>query len=218
MRHGTIIAAGIGLLFLSGCMSGPLRENPLLLGPAPAAGLDNPVYLPQGPSSYGAVFGKVLDTVDDFFPIAYANRYGGEIQTHPVISGGLLEPWKTSSPDVLLKLRATTQTIRHRALVTIQPDKQGGYFVDVRVLMELEDLARPTTATAGDATFLTVATIERQYEVVEQARFDNTWIPIGRDTALEQLILSRIVCPTPPHPWADWLNANTGEPTPVANR
>lgn len=214
MRHGTIIAAGMVLFALSGCMSGPMRENPLLLGPRPQS-CDNPLYLPQGPASYGAVFEKVLDAVDDFFPIAYANRYGGEIQTHPTISGGLFEFWKTSSPDILLKLRATTQTIRHRALVTIKPDKLGGYFVDVRVLMELEDLPRPTYASAGEATFRVASTVERQYEVVDQARFDNSWIPIGRDAALEQAILDRILLPDCNEPWVQWLNAQTDAPTPV---
>ncbi len=214
MRQGTIVAAGLVLLLLVGCMSGPLRENPLLLGSRPV-NVDNPVYLPQGPSSYSAVFEKVLDSVDDFFPIAYANRYGGEIQTSPVISGGLFEPWKTSSPDILLRLRATTQTIRNRALVTIKPDKQGGYFVDVRVLMELEDLARPVRSIAGEATFRVSPTVERQYQVIEETRFDNTWIPIGRDAALEQAILDRILRQESTSPWVPWLNAQSDEPTPT---
>jgi hypothetical protein len=194
-------------------MSGPLRENPLLIGASNQP--DNPMYLPQGPASYGAVFEKVLDAVSDFFPIAYANRYGGEIQTHPTIAGGILEPWKTSSPDFYLRLKSTWQTIRHRAIVTIQPDKYGGYFVDVRVLMELEDLARPSQATAGEATFRTVSTVERQYEVIEATRLDNVWIPIGRDTALEQAILDRILEPECTNPWLRWINATTTEPAPV---
>jgi hypothetical protein len=217
MRHGPTTIAGLILLLLGGCMSGPLRENPLLLGDKPPC-TDNPVYLPQGPSSYGAVFEKVLDAVSGYFPIAYANRYGGEIQTHPVIAGGIFEPWKTSSPDLCLRLRSTAQSIRERAIITIQPDKHGGYFVDVRVLMELEDLAQPSRATAGEATFRVSSTVERQYEVVEATRFDDTWIPIGRDTALEQLLLERILEPECDSPWLRWLNATSTEPAPLATR
>jgi hypothetical protein len=214
----TTIITGLTLLLLSGCMSGPLRENPLQLDARPVAPGDNPMYLPQGPASYGAVFEKVLDAVANYFPIAYANRYGGEIRTHPTISGGIFEPWKTSSPDFCLRLKATWQTIRQRAIVNIKPDKHGGYFVEVRVLLELEDLPKPTQATAGEATFRVVSTVERQFEVVDAARLDNTWIPIGRDPALEQAILERILEPECDSPWLRWFNATSTEPAPVAKR
>ena len=49
-------------LALAGCASGPLQENPLLLGMQRPLVTDNPVYLPNGGMDYGAVFEKVIDT------------------------------------------------------------------------------------------------------------------------------------------------------------
>ena len=57
---------------------------------------------------------------------------------------------------------------------------------------ELEDLARPSRATAGAAVFRGDLTVERQFEVIEPAVLENGWIPLGRDTALEQAILQQI--------------------------
>ena len=68
----------------------------------------------------------------------------------------------------------------------------GGYFVDVKVLKELEDLAAPTRPTAGEATYRLVPTVQRQFEVVAGEVFDSAWIPIGRDHKLEQVILDRL--------------------------
>ncbi len=46
--------------------------------------------------------------------------------------------------------------------------------------------------------------VERQFEVVEQGNYEATWIPIGRDLKLEQVILDRLAhfdfstCQPPP--------------------
>ena len=44
----------------------------------------------------------------------------------------------------------------------------------------------------GGATFRLNSTVERQFEVIEPDIFDSAWIPVGRDTALEQVLLDRI--------------------------
>ena len=62
----------------------------------------------------------------------------------------------------------------------------------MRVYKELEDVAVPTRQTAGAAIFRSDPTIERQFEVVEAGTFQAKWIPIGRDTKLEQVILERL--------------------------
>src|SRR5262245_51563202 len=147
--------AGTLALAAAGCATGPLQENPLLVGPPrPPAACENPVYVPHGPLSYNLVFSKVLDAVDDVFPdIAYANRYTGYIETHPRIAPGLGEPWKPGSPDCYQRLLATLQTIRLRCVVHIQAADDGGFFVDVKVYRELEDLPQPSRQTAGAAIF-----------------------------------------------------------------
>ncbi len=177
---------------LSGCAIKPLTENPMLVRPDPFLPVDNPVFIPQGPMAYGLVFEKVLDTIDDYFEIAYANRYDGRIETHPRVAPGLEQPWKPGSPDFPQRLVATLQSMRHRATVLIQPADDGGFFIQVIILKELEDLPRPIRATAGAAAFRGDNTVDRQFEVVDPIFLDSSWIPKGRDTELEEVILQRI--------------------------
>jgi hypothetical protein len=89
-------------------------------------------------------------------------------------------------------LEATLQTIRHRAEIDIEAAQDGGFFVSVVVYKELEDLSRPIRATAGAASFRSDNTVDRQFEVIDPAIFESNWIPLGRDTELEQAILQQI--------------------------
>jgi hypothetical protein len=150
------------------------------------------------------VFEKVLDVLDDYFEIAYANRYDGRIETFPSIAPGIEQPWKPGSPDCSQRLLAFFQTIRHRAIVIITTADDGGYFIDVKVLKEEEDLPNPIRYTAGSASFRITPTVQRQFEVVEPEFYEPNWIPIGRDFKLEQVILERIAhleaLPAPPAP------------------
>jgi hypothetical protein len=175
-----------------GCATGPILDNPAFVRLDADVHVENPVFIPQGGHAYGAVFEQVIDALDDYFEISYANRYDGRIETFPRIAPGLEQPWKPGSPDLYQRLYATMQTIRHRASVLIEPAQNGGFFVHVTVYRELEDLPRPTRATAGSASFRSDPTIERQFEVIDPTVFESNWIPIGRDTALEQAILQRL--------------------------
>ncbi len=175
-----------------GCATGPLLDNPILISPAPTVTVENPVFIPGGPPAYGTVFEKVLDIVDDYFEIAYANRYGGRIETFPRIAPGLEQPWKPGSPDLEQRLLATWQTIRHRAVVLIQAADDGGFFVEVKIFKELEDLPRPVRSTAGAASFRSDNTVERQFEVIDPTVFESNWIPLGEDVKFEQAILQRL--------------------------
>jgi hypothetical protein len=180
-------------------MTGPLLDNPAFISPAAVAAppCENPVFVPLGnwPSAYHKVFETVLDVVDDYFVIDYANtsRYGGTIRTLPGIAPGLEQFFKPGSPDFDGRLLATFQTIRHYAIVKIDraPDG-GGFWIDVKVYKELEDLPRPLRMTAGAAAFRSDITVERQFEVIEPTFTATGWIPIGEDTKLEQTILQRI--------------------------
>jgi len=183
---------GALLVLLSGCASGPLLDNPGVLFPDPNGTVENPLFIPQGPGSYNSVFERVIDVVAGYFEIADYNRYAGSIETFPRIAPGLEQPWKAGSPDFDQRLYATLQTVRHRATVLIQPAQNGGFFVQVTVFKELEDLGRPIRATAGAAIFRTDPTVQRQNEVIDPTRLENNWIPIGRDVLLEQVILQRI--------------------------
>jgi hypothetical protein len=183
---GALLAA-----LTAGCANLPLAENPVAFRPDPRVCVDNPVYIPLGPPAYGVVFERVLDVLDDYFEIFYANRYDGRVITHPRISPGLEQPWKPGSPDLYQRLEATLQTIRRRAEILIQPANDGGFFIQVTVYKELEDLERPTRSTAG-AAFRTETPVERQFEVIDPVFLDAAWIPLGRDERLEQVILQRL--------------------------
>ena len=181
-----------GAIVFAGCATGPLLENPAVVRPELETTGEIPVYVPLGPASYGAVFEKCMDVVDDFFEVSYSNRYDGRIETFPSIAPGIGQPWKPGSPDFRQRFLATCQSIRHRAIVTIQPADDGGFFVDIKVFKELEDLERPVRQTAGSATFRSDNTVERQFEVIDDAVFASNWIPIGRDNHIEQIMLQRI--------------------------
>jgi hypothetical protein len=167
-------------------------ENPVFVRPDRVPLQDNPIYVPQGPLSYAKLFDKVLDIVDDFWEVAYPNRYEGRIETFPSIAPGLEQPWKPGSPDFYQRLYAYFQTVRHRCIVLITTADDGGYFIDVKVLKELEDLPMPLRATAGMASFRNPSTVERQFEVIEPGVYEMNWIPIGRDYKLEQVLLQKI--------------------------
>jgi hypothetical protein len=190
----TLLRAWTGavLLLAGGCASGPLLDNPVLLRPAAAPAVENPVYIPLGPPAYNTVYEKTLDILVKYFEIKYENRYGGFIETFPKIEPGLERFFVYGSPGFRERLLATLQSIRHFAIVRIQVADDGGFWVDVKVYRELEDVPRPTHATVGAAVFRSDNTVERQFEVLEPSSGESNWIPIGEDVPLEQEILRQL--------------------------
>src|SRR5262245_19417540 len=166
-----MLTAGLAVI-LGGCASGPMMENPLRVRVEQPVCHENPLYIPQGEMAYARVYEKILDVLSDYFVIAYANRYDGRIETQATIAPGIEQPWKPGSPDLYQRLLAFCQTIRHRAVVQITTARDGGYFIDVKGLKELEDLARPSRATAGDATFRIETTVQREFEIIEPELLD----------------------------------------------
>jgi hypothetical protein len=182
-------------LALAGCLAKPYLVEPALPHqPTPGTVVENPVYIPLGATGdgYDKVFQRVIDVIDDYFEIAYANRYDGRIETYPRIAPGCERPWQPGNPDHFGRLWASMQTLRHRAFILIQPADDGGFFVQVTVFRELEDLPRPSRATAGAAAFRGDNTVDRTYEVIDPAVFEPSWAPLGRDLPFEQAILDKL--------------------------
>ena len=194
----TLRTAWTGLLsaWAAGCMTVPLLDNPALIQPDPAVTVGNPVWVPSlgiDGSAYARVFEKTLDIMSDYFEISYSNRYDGSIETFPTIAPGFERFFKPGSPDCYQRLEATLQTIRHRAQVFIQPAEDGGFFIKVMVYKELLDTPYPVRMLTGGAAFRPTTDIEGQFEVIDPTFFEpGSWVPRGRDTALEQLILQRL--------------------------
>ena len=191
----TLLTASTGVILLAscGCATGPLLDNPALLRPNPTATVENPVYLPLGPPAYNTVYEKLLDILDRYWEIADENRYGGRIVTIPRTEPGLERSLVPGSPSFEERLYATLQSVRWYAIAQIEVADDGGFFVDVKIFKELEDVPRPSRSTAGAAVFRSDNVVERQFEVIDVAPPQSGgWIPIGRDCKLEQVILQRI--------------------------
>jgi hypothetical protein len=191
-----LLACCIGVVGISGCA--PVGYQ---VGPAAPVGAyyDNPTLAP--PSDPQGVWETVVDVVDDYFPIEReepVRRYGetiteGQIDTYPVVSRTLLEPWRRDVTGGYELTESTLQSMRRRAVVRVYPSPgQPGYFVDVAVLKYLEDVAWPEHATAGASTFRYDGSLTRVVNPVTEQETTEGWVPQGRDHELEQRIIGEL--------------------------
>ena len=142
------------LIVVLGCGSGVHLPNQ----PVPVS-YDNPTLLRI--SNNELVWEGVEDVVSQYFRIEREDPVRclggtlteGRIDTFPKPGATLLEPWDHDSADSYERLESTLQSIRRYAVVKIIPAQNGGFWVDVAVYKELEDVRRPEHATAGSATF-----------------------------------------------------------------
>lgn len=160
----------------------------------PEMSVENPLFIPQAHESqaYELVFRKTTDAIAAFFPIAYSNRYDGRIETDYLVSAGWLEPWNPLPYDKYEVTETTLQSVRRRCVATIVPAEAGGYYVEVKIYKELEDLARPAYAGAGAVVPRLEETPGRIYVTTTATPAPKQWIPVGRDYAFEQVILLRL--------------------------
>lgn len=179
----------------------------------PPSSCENPLFVPA--ADYDFVWDTVVDVVDDYFEIereARGRLVGnvmtvGRIDTFPVPGANLLEPWHGDSATPYDRVESTLQSIRRRALVQVIPS-DGGYLIDVAVFKELEDVARPDFAPTTAATFRFDSSNQRLPPPVEAQTAPLGWIPQGRDTALEQRMMGKLLVRLrpppawgPPAPW-----------------
>jgi hypothetical protein len=167
-------------------------------GLAVMAGPPNPIMVPVGDENLA--WDQISDVVDDYFKIAREQRVRrtgdawteGRIETAPLDGATVLEPHRKDSVGSFNRWESTFQSIRRRATVRVIPDPNG-YLVEVIVLKELEDLAKPEKATAGPVAFGSDQTLPSQrLEEITRTHTSPRWIPLGRDPALEQRILADI--------------------------
>lgn len=215
--------AGIaGLLTATGCAR--WHQPP----PPP---LENPLAIPA--PQCDAAWDQIVDVVDDYFDILSEQRVRqagdvltvGRIDTVPRTSATLLEPWREDAVNAYERLHGTLQTIRRRAVVQVIP--AGTVFqVEAIVYKELEDLPTAEFSTAGQATFRPDDGLVRLEEPVGVQSVTVGWIGLGRDTALEQEILAKIMArvgppqvsgffPTWVQPWTSALPAIEVVPSPT---
>jgi hypothetical protein len=203
-------AACLLALLPAGCMTGPHLDNPMRLAACADGECANPILIEPAVTdaqvagqAYRELFDRLLDVVDDYFPIAYANRYEGRILGRPTLAPGFEQLWRPGSPDNYERLLATLQAYRYRCEVQIREAAPAGYFVQVTVRKELRDYPTPSGQFSGVAIFGDAWTVDRDNFLivgpdVTSLLSDATdrWIPKGRETAIEQAILQKLrQCP-----------------------
>ncbi len=164
----------------------------------PARFVPNPIQLPPADDQF--VWLQVVDVVDDFFRIRteqpVQNRgdviLEGRLETSYRIGATMAEPWRKDSTGGFERLQSTFQSIRRRAIVWVRPIG-AGYELEVIVQKELEDTDRSQFATEGAGMAKRENTIVRTDDSVDDTPRTLGWIPLGRDTSLEQVIIQDIL-------------------------
>lgn len=178
------------------------------MGPAPPpGGYPNPIVLPACDRNF--MWDKVVDVVDDYFQVDREDRVRlegdvltvGRIDTHPQTGATLFEPFREDSATFYEKLESTFQSTRRRAQLIVEPT-DAGYRIEVLVFKELEDVPRPENSTVGLAMTRHDTSNKHFVAPVAGQPAMAGWIPKGRDHALEQQILGKLVFllakPAPP--------------------
>jgi hypothetical protein len=189
---------GLCLVMFAGCALGP---PPAPLWNAGPVLCDNPAYVAT--ANHQFVWETVVDVIDDYFKVEREDpvrlvgnvKTEGRLDTFPIDPPTVFEPWRPDSGNSYDKLENTLQSTRRRAVVRVIPDG-GGYWVDVKVLKELEDLNRPVQATAGGATFRNDSSLTRVVNPLQDEEPSLGWILLGRDVALERRIIEQVMART----------------------
>jgi hypothetical protein len=189
-------------VLLAGCtepgMSPNAQVNALGTVPGETAGvIANPMFVPIADPQ--AVSEMTADVIDDYFKIekevpvhVIGNTITeGTIKTFPEVSPTILEPWRRDTASFDQLVDNTLQTYRRWAMVRMLPG-ENGYFIDVAVFLELEDLPRPEHSSAGASTFRYDTSFDRVENPINKDVPPKDWIRKGRDCVLEQRILAHL--------------------------
>ena len=163
-----------------------------------AALAQNPMYVPLSDREF--LWNQLVDTMDNYFRIAREERVRlvggvlteGQIETFPLPGATIFEPWRRDSTPGFERRYATLQSIRRKAVVHVRPQADGGYLIDVAVYKELEDLSQPEYSTINIEGLRTDGTLVRRDKKKRIGPATLGWIPVGRDMALEQRILTEL--------------------------
>lgn len=167
-----------------------------ILNPTPQANLASNVGNPALITTYNVdqSWERIVETINDFhFQIENEDRLAGTIETKYKAGASILEPWHADAVGLENRLEGTFQSIRRRLLISVQPSPPNGLQVEVKAFKELEDLPGLAANSPGGATFRESTPLERDMKVVVGQSTPSTWIPQGRDKALEQQVMARIL-------------------------
>jgi hypothetical protein len=145
------------------------------------------------------VMDEVSDEVEDYFRIIKEQRIRltgnvlteGYIDTEPKIGSSVLEPWRNDSSPGFELAHASLQTVRRWAKVRVIPTADK-YLIDVKVYKELEDLDVPLHSSVSGRSTRHDTSLGFDRDELVDAVPNKGWIPLGRDEALEQTILTNL--------------------------
>ena len=177
-----VVSIVLSLCCVTGCVGPQVSALP--------EQLPNPVFVPA--SDYNSVWEVAIDVMHSLqMPIERESKLDGIIETNYKVGAGILEPWHKDAVSMADRLEGSFQSIRRRVVMSITPG-QGGYFVGVEVLKELENPDKLIINSPGYSTFGENRPLQRDLNVVIGAATPEGWIPRGRDCGLEQSILARL--------------------------
>lgn len=188
---------------LCGCNAWqPATYNPpVFFAPPPVVmAQTHPLVIQSGDPDF--VWDQIVDVVDDYFRVEHEERVRlvgdllteGRLDTYPRGASTIFEPWNQDSVTPYERWHATLQSMRRRATVYVIP-VQGGFQVDVQVYKELEDVPRPESGSISLANSQTLRNDDALIRLTNPVGGQEPtlgWIGLGRDMALEQVILSGI--------------------------
>lgn len=191
-----LVLAGMLLLAVSGCAAGPPYAVPV--GQSPPLYYANPAFVPYANPEH--VWENLVDVIDDYFTIRREEPVRllgnvlteGSLETFPTVGATIFEPWRHDSANRYERLESTLQSIRRRAVVRVIPAERG-FWVDLTVFKDLENVKSPTGSAIGSAIFRHDATLTRVVGPPDEQETNDGWIRRGRDTALEQQILEQLL-------------------------
>ncbi len=134
-----------------------------------------------------------FDKIEDEYP---CHRNGnaiteGLLKTKPQTASTCFEPWRRDSVNANERQYATIQSVRRTAKIRVR-FTDGNYVIHVRVDKELEDMAKPSYSVLPSATFRLDTEIPETNDPIAVQDYNEGWIPLGRDYALEQQILNQL--------------------------
>jgi hypothetical protein len=197
LKHCRAVLGALVLVILIPTFVGCGLFSYRLAGKQPEVFIPNPVQLP--PASDKFVWQQVVDAVDDYFRIAREQPVQnsgpmvmeGRIETGYLIGATMMEPWRRDSTAGFERLQSTLQSIRRKATVIVRP-RGAAYSIEVIVQKELEDTDRTQYATESTATRRHDGTLLRKSDDYDDSPQTLGWIPLGRDSSLEQAMMRDI--------------------------
>jgi hypothetical protein len=176
----------------TGCSWFQTNHPQTLTGPLP-----NPLEVPVSDQEF--VWNQLVDTVDDYFPIAREERVRvignvmteGRIETQATTGATVMDVFRKDRTKGFETWLGTFQSIRRQAEIRVLPSASS-YGINVIVRKELEDVDRPELSLADASAFRHDGSLVRPQGKKLGGATTLGWIPIGRDVELEQKILADI--------------------------